>query len=135
MIRYILDTNICIFYLRGQFSFDKFIKGKWREHCCISEVTMLELYFGAENSNNPQKHYEAVNIFLQGLTMFPVSKCATIYAKEKARLRKSGKPLHDEFDLIIGTSAIAASLVLITDNENHFKNFKDIKIENWIRIA
>ncbi|MDR0691547.1 MAG: PIN domain-containing protein [Prevotellaceae bacterium] len=133
MIRYILDTNICIFYLRGQLSFDKFISGKWRKFCCISEVTVLELYFGAENSNNPEKHHEAVSAFLQGLTVFPVSKCAFIYAKEKTRLRKIGKPIHDEFDLIIGTSAIAAGLVLVTDNENHFKNFKNIEMENWAK--
>ena len=44
-------------------------------------------------------------------------------------------PLHDEFDLIIGTSAIANDLILVTDNEKHFKNFKDIKIENWVKKA
>jgi tRNA(fMet)-specific endonuclease VapC len=135
MIQYILDTNICVFYLRGQLSFDKFIKDEWRESCCVSEVTMLELYYGAENSNNPEKHHKAVNTFLQGLTIFPVSRCATIYAKEKARLKKIGKPIHDEFDLIIGTSAMAADLVLVTDNKNHFKNFKNIKMENWVRTA
>ncbi|MDR1938189.1 MAG: PIN domain-containing protein [Tannerellaceae bacterium] len=133
MIQYILDTNICIFYLRGQLRLDEFVKGKWREHCCISEVTVLELYFGAENSNYPCKHHEAVSTFLQDVSVFPVSTCALVYAKEKARFRKAGNPVNDEFDLIIGSSAIAGGLTLVTDNVKHFKDFENIKIENWFR--
>jgi tRNA(fMet)-specific endonuclease VapC len=60
MIQYLLDTNICVFYLRGKLNFNEFSKGQWRESCCISEVTVLELHFGAENSNNPEKHRKAV---------------------------------------------------------------------------
>ncbi|MDR0865837.1 MAG: PIN domain-containing protein [Candidatus Symbiothrix sp.] len=133
MIQYILDTNICVFFLRGKLNFNEFIKGEWRESCCISEVTVLELHFGAANSNNPKKHHEAINVFLHGLTVFPIARCAEVYAKEKTRFRKLGTPLNDEFDLIIGASAIANDLTLITDNVKHFKNFENIKIENWFR--
>jgi tRNA(fMet)-specific endonuclease VapC len=133
MIQYILDTNICVFFLRGKLNFNEFVKGKWRENCCISEVTVLELHFGAENSNNPQKHHEAVDTFLKDLTIFPVVKCAEVYAKEKTRFRKAGTPVNDEFDLIIGASAITNNLILVTDNVKHFKDFKNIKIENWFR--
>jgi tRNA(fMet)-specific endonuclease VapC len=134
MMQYLLDTNICVFYLRGQLPIGDFVKGAvWRAHCCISEVTLLELYFGAENSNHPQKHHEAVDTFLEGVTLLPVSTCANIYAREKARFRKAGKPVNDEFDLIIGSTAVANELTLVTDNEKHFKNFENIKIENWFR--
>ncbi|MDR1920117.1 MAG: PIN domain-containing protein [Tannerellaceae bacterium] len=155
MIQYLLDTNICVFYLRGQLRLDEFVKGKWREHCCISEVTVLELYFGAENSpfsfarfaistvlelyfgaensNYPCKHYEAVSTFLQDVSVFPISTCALVYAKEKTRFRKAGTPVNDEFDLIIASSAIAGGLTLVTDNVKHFKDFENIKIENWFR--
>jgi len=133
MIRYLLDTNVCVFYLRGKLNFNQFVEGQWRESCCISEVTVLELRYGAENSNNPQKHHQAVNMFLYGLTVIPVIQAIDIYAKEKVRFRKMGMPLHDEFDLIIGATAIANDLTLITDNVKHFKNFDNIKIENWIR--
>ena len=43
-----------------------------------------------------------------------------------------GKPMHDEFDLIIGVSAIANKLILVTDNTKHFVNIKGIKLENWV---
>jgi tRNA(fMet)-specific endonuclease VapC len=41
--------------------------------------------------------------------------------------------LHDEFDLIIGASAIIKNLILVTDNVKHFKRFEGIKIENWFK--
>jgi len=44
-----------------------------------------------------------------------------------------GMPMHDEFDIIIGASAIDNNLILVTDNVKHFKNFYDIKIENWMK--
>ena len=89
--------------------------------------------YGAENSNYPQKHHQAVNIFLQDLTVIPIVKVVDFYAKEKVRLRKNGMPLHDEFDLIIASSALANDLILVTNNVKHFVNFDNIKTENWIR--
>ena len=131
MMRYLLDTNICVFFLRGKLDFNQFVEDYWKECCCISEVTVLELRYGAENSNNPQKHHQALDIFLQDLTVIPIIKAVDTYAKEKVRHKKMGMPLHDEFDLIIGASAIANNLILITDNVKHFKNFEGINIENW----
>ena len=88
--------------------------------------------YGAENSNQPQKHHQAVDAFLYGLTVVPIEKIIDTYAKEKVRLRRIGMPIHDEFDLIIGSSAIANELILVTDNIKHFVNFEGIKIENWL---
>ena len=133
MIRYLLDTNICVFYLRGKLNFSQFVEEQWWECCCISEVTVLELRYGAENSNHPQKHHQVVDTFLDGLTIIPITKAINIYTKEKVRFRKIGVPLHDEFDLIIGATAIANDLILVTDNTQHFKNFNGIKIENWVK--
>ena len=47
------------------------------------------------------------------------------------RLRKTGKPINDEVDLLIGVTAVENEFILITDNTNDFKNIEDIKIENW----
>jgi len=131
-MRFLLDTSICVFYLRGKLQFNRFVEEPWRESCCISEVTVLELRYGAENSNQPQKHHQAVDLFLSGLTVLPIVKAIDTYAKEKVRFRKMGMPLHDEFDLITGALAVANKLVLVTDNVKHFINFDGIKIENWL---
>jgi tRNA(fMet)-specific endonuclease VapC len=49
-MKYLLDTNICVHFLRGKFEVDKILKAKGVENCYISEITVLELRFGAENS-------------------------------------------------------------------------------------
>lgn len=49
-MKYLLDTSMCIFYLRGKLNLDEIIREKGNENCCISEITIAELRFGAENS-------------------------------------------------------------------------------------
>lgn len=54
-MKYLLDTNICIHFFRGKFSMLEKIKAAKLENCAISEITLAELAFGAENSSNPEK--------------------------------------------------------------------------------
>jgi tRNA(fMet)-specific endonuclease VapC len=82
--------------LRGKLDFSRYVEKPWRECCCISEVSVLELRYGAENSSNPSKHHTAVDRFLSGLNVFPIISSVDIYAREKVRLRKAGIVLHDE---------------------------------------
>ena len=55
-----------------------------------------------------------------------------MYAKEKARLRKSGTPI-DEFDLLIGVTSITHNLTMVTNNTDHFKRIKGIVLEDWTK--
>ena len=130
-MQYLLDTNICVFFLRGKMNLDEIIKKKGKQNCFISEVTVFELRYGAENSQDNEKSHKAVDIFVNGISIIPISSCIKSYAKEKVRLRKIGKPMHDEFDLLIGVTAIENKLTLVTDNEKDFVNMNTVKIENW----
>ena len=47
MTNYLLDTNICIFLLRGKYDVDKKIDSVGFENCAISEITVAELKYGA----------------------------------------------------------------------------------------
>ena len=130
-MQYLLDTNICVFFLRGLLDYNIIIKDKGLDNCYISEITVFELRFGAENSKNIKKSHKAVDRFIQGLSIIPIYGCEKRYAEEKVRLRKNGTPMHDEFDLLIGVTAIENKLTLVTDNLKDFKNFDDLKVENW----
>lgn len=130
-MNYLLDTSICVFFLRGKMDLDKSMKEKGRENCYISEITVFELRFGAENSDDPVKSNKAVDDFISGLTIIPIYGCIKRYATEKVRLRKIGKPMHDEFDLLIGVTAVENKLTLVTDNISDFQNMHSLKIENW----
>jgi len=45
-MKYLLDTNICVFLLRGKLKLDDLIKEFGRENCFISEITVAELRYG-----------------------------------------------------------------------------------------
>ena len=44
----------------------------------------------------------------------------------------AGFKIDDNFDLLIGSTAIAYDFVMVTENIKDFKNLKGIKLENWI---
>ncbi len=102
------------------------------ENCFISEITLAELKFGVENSKNPEKNQKAIDKFLTGIQILPIFEAIDYYAKEKARLRKLGKMV-DDFDLLIGCTAVAFDLTMVTNNSSHFQNIKNIKLDNWAK--
>jgi tRNA(fMet)-specific endonuclease VapC len=132
-MQYLLDTNICVFFLRGKLDLNEILQEKGRENCFISEITVVELRYGAENSGNPTKSHKAVDAFVSGLSIIPIFGSIKLYAKEKVRLNRIGKPMNDEFDLLIGVTSIENKLTLVTDNGKDFERLDGIKIENWVK--
>lgn len=101
------------------------------KNCFISEVTVAELKFGAENSQQVDRNRKVVEDFINSFTIIPIFSALDVYAKEKARLRKNGIPL-DDFDLLIGATAIANDLILVSRNVSDFNRIEKIRVENWI---
>jgi tRNA(fMet)-specific endonuclease VapC len=131
---YLLDTNICAFYLRGKFDVDKRIDQVGWENCYISEITMLELKMGAELSMRKDGIDRSVqlNKFLSDIQILPINEAIDIAAKEKVRLRLEGTPCDDNFDLLIACTAISNDMVCVTENTKDFFRFQGIQLENWI---
>ena len=132
MKKYLLDTNICIFFLRGKMNIDTKIDKVGVENCYISEITVAELLYGVECSdNNDAKNKKVVIDFIKDMQVISVSTALYTFAEEKAKLRKSGVMI-DDLDIFIGATAIANDMILVTDNEKHLKRISKIKIENWV---
>ena len=55
MKKYLLDTNICIHFLKGEFNLQSKIDEVGFENCFISELTIAELLFGVENSSDSKR--------------------------------------------------------------------------------
>jgi len=132
MEKYLLDTNICIFFLKGKYFLDEKLKKIGLDNCCISEITLAELKYGAECSDRIDENMNMIDDFAKELTIVPIFNSLGVYAKEKAKLRKAGK-LIDDFDLLIGSTAVTNNLILVTDNEMHLIRISKVKIENWIK--
>ena len=94
---YLLDTNICIYYMKGLYNLDKKFDAVDDNYLFISEITLAELKFGVENSAFPDKNRAVLQEFLSGVQILPIFDSLDVFAKEKARLRKSGTPV-DDFD-------------------------------------
>ena len=132
MIQYLLDTNICIYFMKGLYDLKTKIQKVGTDSCCISEITLAELNFGVENSQAKEKNALALANFLTGVILIPIFPSLEVYAKEKARLRKAGQPV-DDFDLLIGATAIAMNLTLISNNVDHLGRMQGVRLEDWTK--
>ena len=134
MTQYLLDTNICIFYLRGRYDIDQLIDKVGWENCYISEITELELKMGVELSlqRDSIDRSERLNQFLDDIKIIPINSAIDVAASEKIRLRLAGTPCDDNFDLLIACTAIANDMICVTDNTKDFHRFLNIQLENWV---
>ena len=130
---YLLDTNICIYYFKGQFQLKEKIEKIGFKRFAISEITLAELIYGAEKSQKKIKNTEVVENFAERITIIPIFDSIKIYGKEKARLKQKGTVISD-LDLFIGATAIVNDMILVTRNVREFERMENIKIENWIDI-
>ncbi|MCW4469175.1 type II toxin-antitoxin system VapC family toxin [Flavobacterium sp. MFBS3-15] len=133
MKKYLIDTNIAIFYMKGKFELDKKFDKLSTEDCYISEITLAELKFGIAKSEKPEKNKKALDNFLEGVQVLPIFHSLDLYASEKARLQKAGTPI-DDFDLLIGVTSVTHDLIMVTNNTKHFKQITNIQTEDWILV-
>lgn len=131
-MKYLLDTNICIHFLRGKFGMIEKFQELGTENFAISEVTFAELVFGAENSTNPKKNLELIEVFTDQVLILPIFNAIYLYGKEKARLRSIGLMISD-FDLLIGCTAVDKDLIMVTENQKEFERISGIQLENWAK--
>lgn len=130
-MKYLLDTNICIHYFKGQFDLVQKFHEKGIHQCAISEISYAELLYGAEKSQNIAKNMQKIDDLLKQVSIIPINNGLKIYGKEKARLSSMGLIISD-FDLLIGATAIAYDLVMVTRNIREFERLDNIRLENWI---
>ena len=134
--RYLLDTNILIEFMNGNPFVVDHILNAGIDHCCISVVSLHELYFGAYFAKTKKEEYfekemKRVNKLLERFTVLPLPERADGYGQIKMELRLAGK-LADEFDMIIGGQALTTGLTVVTDNVKHFEPMSGVKVENWM---
>ena len=132
--KYLLDTCICICWLRDKFDVKERINSVGFNNCYISEMTIAELKYGimlGQMKGGPKYKEQPMKEFFDAVNVVPVASVFDHYAEEKARLTLAGKPT-GEFDLLIGCTAVAKKMIMVTENIDDFKNIKDIQIENWL---
>ena len=132
MRKYLLDTNICIYFLKGQFDLGNKIEKIGDEKIFISEITVAEMKYGIAKSNLKESNKIVYEDFFDKFKVLPIFPALDVYAEEKSRLKTIGKSL-DDFDLLIGSTAIYYDLTLITRNVSDFDRMNGIRIEDWTK--
>jgi tRNA(fMet)-specific endonuclease VapC len=131
--QYLLDTNICIFFLKGRYNLNTKIEQIGEENCFISEMTVAQMKFGVENSKTSESIRIILEAFISKFVIIPIFDSLDIYGKEKSRLKKNGI-LIDDFDILIGSTAINHNMIMFTNNVNHLNRLENIVIEDWTKI-
>ena len=129
---YLLDTNICIFALRDKYGFNERLESISPQQCFVSDVTVMELRFGAYKSEKKEENLRIVNDFLSKVNVVPFAAAIDAFCQEKLRLQSLSTPIED-YDLFIGCAAKAAGLIMVTDNVQHLGRIEGLEVENWIQ--
>lgn len=122
----LLDTNIIIDWFRGDTDTQLYLNNIDFE---IPVIVIGELFYGAENSSNKEKHSEQIKKFSKEFTIINVTdETAKMYALIKSELKKQGKPI-PENDIWIAAIAVENNKSLVT-NDQHFSYIKSLKTIN-----
>ncbi len=89
---YLLDTNICIFYMKGRYQLDEKIAKVGQNNCYISEITVAELLFGAARSANKEKHLKQIASFIGQFKILPIYiPCLSLLIRKRSYMPKGGQ--------------------------------------------
>ncbi len=134
-MKYLLDTNICIYLIKRKpiHILDRFRAEKPGD-IGISVITVAELQYGVVKSQRPQQNQESLDAFLMPLVVMNFDDAAAHIAGHiRAALEKQGTPI-GAYDLLIGAHALALETTLITNNVREFQRIPGLRLENWAEM-
>src|SRR5947209_981530 len=135
-MRYLLDTNICIYVIRRRppqvlTRFQRCAVGD----IGLSTVTLAELQYGVAKSAFPERNQEALAAFTLPLEILPFdAPAAAAYGPIRATLERQGTPI-GAMDLLIAAHAVSLGVILVTNNPREFRRVSDLQVENWVDEA
>lgn len=131
MIRYMLDTNICIYVIKKRPTELISIFNNNVNQLSISSITLAELIHGVEKSKQIVNNRLILEDFVSRLEVLDyTSKSAQQYGIIRSYLETQGQIIGVN-DLHIAAHAISEGLTLVTNNEKEFHRVQGLKIENW----
>jgi tRNA(fMet)-specific endonuclease VapC len=130
-MRYLLDTNICIYLMRHH---PPEVAARFAElpygDVAISAITLAELRYGIECRPEIREAAErALAGLLEDVPALPFDgEAAASYGRVRATLRDRRR---DALDRLIAGHAVSLSLTLVTNNEADFAGYPGLRVENW----
>jgi len=132
MTRFVLDTDTCIFWLKGHRTVEQGILRVGVERVAVSVITACELAYGAWKSPRRQENLKVLARLQQKVqTLHTTDAVIQLFGRWKAELEGRGAGL-DDADLLIGSIAHAHGCTLVTNNHAHFARLPELTVENWV---
>ena len=132
-VRFLLDTNTCI-YIRRQRPpevirrFEKLRPGE----AALSIITYGELAYGCERGPTPVEARKNLQELMQSIPVIALPvEAGPVYGSIRAMLAARGELIGSN-DLWIAAHAVAANITLVTNNEKEFRRVRGLRLENWV---
>ena len=132
-MRYLLDTNICIYLLQAHPpQVVQRFKTTLLGDVLMSVVTYAELCHGVERCIGHDRDV-AAQALSRLILRIPVLAFENNAAQSYGRLAAAlSDRRRDALDRLIAAHAISAELTVVTNNEADFKDYPGLKLENWV---
>ena len=130
MIKYMLDTDISIYTMKRKPLDVRRMFNIHSGEICISTVTLGELIYGAERSENSRANLESIEGFAGRLEVLSYDEAA---AHQFGQLRQELREQNiGPYDFMIAAHARSLGLILVTNNTKEFERVEGLRIENWV---
>ena len=133
MIKYLLDTNICIFTIKRK---PPEIQRQFQHHysqMAISTITLMELMYGAEKSQAAERNLREIEGFAARLEVLDYGiEAARHTGQLRAELARMGQPI-GPYDQMIAGHARSTGLIVVTNNLREFARVPGLRVEDWMR--
>ncbi len=133
-MRYLLDTNICIYIAKRRPA--EVLSRLSQLHpgdVGMSVVTFFELVYGACKSQRVDENLERITHLERLIPAQPLdTNAARHYGQMRVELETQGTPI-GAYDLLIAAQALSLGLTLVTNNEREFRRVPGLRVENWAK--
>lgn len=131
-MKYLLDTNVCIIYLKGRnLNLKHKLESVSIQEIAVCSIVKAELCFGAMKSSNPERNFALQQAFLDQFVSLPFDDlAATTFGVIRSQLEIKGTPI-GAYDLQIAAIALANNLTLVTHNTQEFRRVEGLQVEDW----
>jgi tRNA(fMet)-specific endonuclease VapC len=132
VIEYLLDTSIVIYTMQNR---PLEIRERFTRHyglMTVSTVTLMELYYGSENSQDPQGNRADIDGFMARIELLQYDREAALHTGLlRKELKTQGQPI-GAYDCMIAGHARSRGLILVTRNISEFSRVPGLRVESWM---
>ena len=132
-MRYLLDTNICIYIARQKppgvlARLQRLRPGD----VGMSVITYLELVFGCWKSQRREENLERIKELEPLIPVLALDATGgRHYGQIRTEFERKGLAI-GAYDLLIAAHALSLGLTLVTNNVRELRRIPQLKVENWV---